>query len=130
VSYLIDYAEEFPDPLEKIQAVLEDGRKLSGKEWEVRRDEVAAQVGKLVGGLKKETVARTKESVAAFLDQAHDLKEDAFQAQKPALQQTALTLVGSGGPTEVIRNFVELMVAELLSNPRLAAAVEARLKKK
>ena len=57
------------------------------------------------------------------------LKEEDFKAQRKELEADATKLVGDLGTMDVLRRVVEHGVAELLSNPRLGAAVEARLKK-
>ncbi len=49
-----------------------------------------------------------------------------FKAQRDDLDKEARKVVGDVGPTDVIRHYMERALAELLSNPRLGAAVEAR----
>jgi hypothetical protein len=127
-SYVTDYADDFPDPREKLIEAFEEIRKMPGREWEERRDEVAGQVGWLVAGLDSAAEARVSARVAELLNKAKGFKEEEFKARRIELDQAAADIAGKLGPEDVMRHFVERSLAELLSNPRLAAAVEARLK--
>jgi hypothetical protein len=127
-QYLTDYAEEFPEPLEKITDAFESIRGLTGKEVDDVRDEVAAQVGWLVAGLDTLKENKVKKSVSDLLNRVHRLKDDEFTAQQANLEKQARDIIGDLGPLEVIRHFVDRSLAELLSNPRLGTAVAARLK--
>jgi hypothetical protein len=129
VGYLTQFAEEFPNPLEKLTEALEESRTATGREWEDRRDETAGQVGWLVGGLDKDAEAKVREKAVALLDKAHKLKDADYKDQKKDLEKEARELAAQAGPSDVMRHFLLHTVAELLSNPRSAAAVEGRLKK-
>jgi hypothetical protein len=128
-SYVADYADSFPDPVEKILDAFDDIRKLPGRDWEEERDAVAGQVGWLVAGLDAAAEEKVTKQVADLLNRVHGLKDEDYQAKRAELAKEAEAIAGNVESTEVIRHFVERSVAELLSNPRLAAAVEARLKK-
>jgi hypothetical protein len=127
-SYVTDYADDFPDPREKLLEAFEDVRKMPGREWEERRDEVAGQVGWLVAGLDSAAEAKVSARVAELLNKVKGFKDEEFKAKRDELDKAAADIVGKLGPEDVVRHFVERSLAELLSNPRLAAAVEARLK--
>jgi protein-tyrosine-phosphatase len=129
MGYLSTFADEFPDPVEKMTDAFDEIRKLPDMEWQELRDEVAGQVGWLVAGLDPAAEKKVQDKVAAFLDRVHRLKPDEYTVQQAELEKTAQTIVGTVGPTEVIRHFMERSLAELLSNPRLAVAVEALVKK-
>jgi hypothetical protein len=127
-SYVTDYADEFPDPREKLVESFEEVRKMPGREWEERRDEVAGQVGWLVAGLDSAAETKINTRVTELLNKVKGLKEEEFKAKRNELERAAADIVGNLGPDDFMRHFVERSLAELLSNPRLAAAVEARLK--
>jgi hypothetical protein len=127
--YLSEFAEEFPDPLEKITETFDDGRALKGRDWEAARDLVSEQVGWLVGGVDAEAEAKVRKQVAELLDRAHSLKDADFHAKKAELTKQAKEISGAAGPADVLRNFLERSVAELLSNPQTVPALEARLRK-
>jgi hypothetical protein len=126
-SYLVDYADEFPVPRQKVVDALDVVRKAAGREWEERRDEVAGQVGWLVGGLDVAAEEKVSRAVAQLLNRVHAMKDGEFTTARPDLEKAIDGIVAPAGPTDVIRHFVERSLAELLSNPRLAAAVKLRL---
>ena len=127
--YVVEFAEEFPNPLEKISEAFDDARTLKGKDWDEARDVVADQLGWLIGGLDTAAETKIKKQVADLLDRAHALKDAEYKAKKDELTQQAKEIADAVGPTDVIRNFMERSVAELLSNPQTVPALEARLKK-
>lgn len=129
MEFLADFSEEFPDPRDKLEEAFEEIRALNGKEWEELRDETAGQVAWLIAGLDTAAESKLRPRVAALLARVHSMKDDEFAAKQQELTKQVEELVGKVGPLEVIRHFTERSLAELLSNPRLAAAVEARLKK-
>jgi hypothetical protein len=128
-GFLTDFAEEFPDPHEKLLDAFEDVRKLPDNEWKELRDEVAGQVGWLAAGFDTATESKVRERVKELLNRVRRMKEEDYTAKQAELEKSARSILSNVGPTEVIRHFTERSLAELLSNPRLAAAVEARLKK-
>jgi hypothetical protein len=127
-GYLGQFAQDFPDPQESLTEALDEARKKEGKDWEEYRDATAGQVGWLIGGVDKDAEAKVHDKVLALLDRAHKLKEADFKDQKADLEKEARALARQVGPTEVIKNFMVRTMAELVSNPRAAAAIEARLK--
>ena len=129
MGYLSDFSEEFPDPRDKIDETFDEIRTLKGKEWEELRDETAGQVAWLIAGLDAAAESRVRQRVVALLNRVHPMKDEEFSAKQEELSKQVEEIVGKVGPIEVIHHFTERSVAELLSNPRLKAAVEARLKK-
>ncbi len=129
MGYLATFADEFPDPTEKLEDAYEEIRKLPAKEWEELRDEVAGQVGWLVAGLDSTAEKMVQARATELLNQVRALKEDDFTTRQAQLHKAVQSIVGRVGPTDIIRHFMERTLAELLSNPRLSTAVEASLKK-
>jgi hypothetical protein len=127
--FLAGYADGFPDPRERLTEAIEEVRKRPDKEWQPLRDEVADEVAGLVAGLDVDAAAVVRDRVTALLDRAHRLKDEAFKEKRAELDREVDQVVGKLGPTDIHRHFLERSLAELLSNPRLAAAVEARLRK-
>ena len=128
-SFLAGYADGFPDPRERLAEAIAEVRKRPDKEWQPLRDDVADEVSWLVAGLDVEAEAGVRDRVTALLDRAHRLKDEAFKAKRAELDREVDRIVGKLGPTDVHRHFLERTLAELLSNPRLAAALEARARK-
>lgn len=128
VLYLSGLGNTFPDPLEKLLEGLAKSRELKNKEWRQERDDVAYQVAWLVVGLDAAREEKMRDKVSDLLDKAHDLGEMDYEKQKEALEKSAREVVGKLSSTEAIRHYVERVLAETLSNYRLAAAVQGRLK--
>jgi hypothetical protein len=121
--------EEIQDPLEQLTATLDKVRGLDGESFKELRDEVAGEVAVLAAGIKADRFDDIKKKTVELLNQVHKLNADDFTAQRPELDKKAAEITGKLTSTEYTRNFVEHAVAELLSNPRLASALEARLQK-
>jgi hypothetical protein len=124
VSVLSGYGDEFPDPLETLTEALEKARGLKPEEWKHLREDVAEQVSRLVAGLNVEKAVATSDQVIQLLIRARALKDEEFKAQRAELEKEARQIVGDRGPLEAVRHAVEYSLAELLSNPRLPAALD------
>jgi hypothetical protein len=123
-GYLATVAD-FPDPFEQLMVGCEAGRKMRGPRWDDHRDDVAYLFGWLVGGVDAKKEAKAREKATAFLNKAHRLDAKAYAAGREALFREGRQLIGELGPTDVLRHYMERVVAEVLSNHRLAAAVGA-----
>ncbi len=120
--------EDLDSPLEKLTAALEASHKLSGTDWNDTRDDTAEAVGWLVAGLDAAASSKVAAQAKDLLDRAHAMRDADFKAARDDRDREAKQLAGDVGPMDVLHRIVEHPLAELLSNPRLAAAVEARLK--
>jgi hypothetical protein len=109
-------------------AALTDVRPLKGTELKEKREEVSKEVAQLVAGLDADKEERVHKAVAALLAKVHGLKDGELKSQKADLEKKAKEIVGEIQPAQVLRHHLEIALAELLSNPRLAAALELRLK--
>jgi hypothetical protein len=127
-GYLATFADDIPDPLERLLAAVDKVRGLSAKEWAEFRDEVSQEVGELLAGLDDDRAARLGDRVVQLLIVTRSLKDAEFKAQRPELEKKARAIIGDVGPTDVLRHVTERGLAELLSNPRLPAAITARLR--
>jgi hypothetical protein len=128
-AYLAERTEDLTDPMTMLAETIEQSRKLSGEEWDDARDDAADELGWIVAGADADGAAKVAVKVKELIDRAHKLKDAEFTAQREELDKAARQIAGDLGPTDVIRHFLERALAELLSNPRLAAAVEARTQK-
>jgi hypothetical protein len=127
-EYLGNLAEDIPDPVELLTEALDKVRPLPPAKWKEFRDEISDQVGRLIGGIDPDKVQKASDEVVQFLIVVRSLKDDEFKAQRPELEKKARKILGDLGPTDILRHILEQTLAELLSNPRLSAAVAARLK--
>jgi hypothetical protein len=129
-TYLGFLAEEVIDPLEVLLSTMKDIRGIKDDDWKDRRDDLADELGWLLGGVDEKKSKKVGEAVVALLGKTKTLSDDDYPAKKAELEKEAEKLVGEIGPERVLRNRVERTLAELLSNPRLGPALELRLKDK
>jgi hypothetical protein len=128
-TYLATLADGLADPQERLIQALGDVRPLKGDEWKQRRDEIVDEVVRLAAGVDSAKAEKLADQVTALLSRAHSMTEAQFKAKRPRLEKSVRALLGEIGPLDVVRMAVERGLAELLSNARLSAALEARLKK-
>jgi hypothetical protein len=126
-AYLSTYGEEAPDPLESLLEAIDSVRGLNAEDWKALRQDLADQVGRLVGGLDADKANAVGDKAVQLLIRVRALKDAEFKEQRAELEKEARDLVGNVGPLDVLRHLAEYALAELLSNPRLAHAVAARL---
>lgn len=126
--YAASIADELQDPLEQIQSAMAQVRALDDKKWKDYRGAVAEEVGRLLAGLDVEAAEEIGDRVVQLLIVVRSLNNEELKTRGPELDAKARAIVGEAGPLEVMRNVLEYHLAELLSNPRLTAALDARLK--
>jgi hypothetical protein len=129
-SYLGYLADDVVDPQEVLVATMKEVRGIKDDDWKDRRDDLAEELGFLLGGLDEKKAKEFSDAVVELVNKAKKLSDDDFKAKQADLEKEAEKLVGGVSPDRVLRNQVERTLAELLSNPRLAAALAARLKDK
>src|SRR5262249_10628233 len=127
-SYIAMYGDDFPDPVELLRGALSRVRPLPPKEWKQLREEVSGEVGRLVAGLNTDKGAQGGAKGVELLIQVRAMTEEEFKTQRAELENTAREIVGDISPLDVIRHQLEHAMAEILSNPRLEAALDLRLK--
>src|SRR5262249_17698347 len=86
--------EEIPDPREKLAAALEEVRGLEGEEWKMQRDALAAEMGRLVGGIDAKKYEQAHDDTIVLLVKVRKLDLDDFQAQRKDLEKEAEKIVG------------------------------------
>ncbi|HTU17365.1 MAG TPA: hypothetical protein VMG10_04825 [Gemmataceae bacterium] len=128
VAYLAGLDDEVPDPAERILSALEEGEELQGDEWKELRDETAEEVSWLVAGFNMENAAKVNKAVTALLERGHRFQGEELNKQWPGLEKAAHQLVGAVSSLVVLQHYVERELAELLSNPRTAAALRLWIK--
>ncbi len=127
-SYLGFLAEDVVDPMDVLMSTMKDVRGINNEDWKDRRDDLAEELGWLLGGVDEKKAQKLNDAVVAFLNKVKALNDDDYKATEADLEKEAEKLVGEIGPERVLRNRVERTMAELLSNPRLEAALALRLK--
>jgi len=122
------HADQIDDPLEKLQEALGKVRGWQLAEWQAKRGELGETIGLLVGGVDRAKAEKVRDAAIDLLAKARTMKETEYDEKRADLEREAERIAGKLGPTDVLRHFVEHALAEMLSNPRLSSAVEARLK--
>ena len=126
IAFYVGGLRDFPDPAEDTIRAMDESRTIDKKDWPALRDDVAFQVGWLVASLDADAEEKIRDKVVALLDRAARLDKAAFEKQRPALEKEARALAGDLGPTDVLRHFMERVIAETVSNHRFEAAVKMR----
>lgn len=127
-AYLGAIADDAPDPLDRLLEALAKVRTLKLAEWKEQRDDMADSVSSLVAGIDPEKAGKVNDQVIALLSKTRIMSAEDYEKNRADLEKEARGIIGELTPTDVLRNLVEHALAEMLSNPRLDAALAARLK--
>jgi hypothetical protein len=128
-NYLNEFADTLPDPLERLLEALDKVTTLNDDEWKELREDIVEEVSWLMGGLDKKKAKLVGDKVDQWLVQVRFLKDRDFTKRRAELEAAARRFVAQVPPTAVLHHIAERGVAEMLSNPRLIAAIDARLGK-
>jgi hypothetical protein len=127
-SWIVHNEEAIVDPRDMLRSAITQVRTLQGEEFNNFRDDISEEAGRLLAGIQAKRAERIHDRVFGLLTRAHDLTDDEVATKQPELEKEIEEIIGRTSATDVIRHTVELAVAELLSNPRLIAALNAKLK--
>jgi hypothetical protein len=126
IAVYVGGVADFPDPAERLHEALEESRKRKGNDWRNYRDDIAFEVGYLIAGLDAAAEEKVRRAVTALLNSAQRLDAKEFKKEKADLDKQAKALAARVGSLDVIRHYVQRVLAELLSNHRLGAALQRR----
>lgn len=129
IAAYVNSLDPVPDPLTLMLEALDKVRSVQKAKFKEFREESVEEIGWLLGGLDKAKVKGVREKVEEWLTNAHTAKEDDFRKQRPQFEKAARKFVSLVLPTQVLHNIAEHGLAELLANPQLPAALDARLNK-
>lgn len=127
-NYLGSISEEVGDPQERLVAALEQVRSAKNDDWKSTCDELADDLGWLLGGLESRKSKAIRDEITALLTKTHNLSDEEFAKKRSELEKEARQVGADVAATDVLRHAIERALARLLSNPRLSVALEARLK--
>jgi tetratricopeptide (TPR) repeat protein len=130
VGYLASYGKDFPVPYRMmVKAMRLDGKgkKPTAEQWKEVRANVANDVAWSVAGLDLKEQAKVRDEALKLLDRAYGLNSDDLAKQQAELKAAIHKITGKAAPLDVIKHVLEQDLAEMISNPRLLPAVEARL---
>jgi len=131
VAYLSEQEDVLPDPLELLLEALDQVSELSKADWKERCDDIVEEVSWVLGGLDPKASKMVADRVERWLRQVRvSMETGVFPKQRQDFEKSARQFVAQVPPTLVLHNITEHALAELLSNPRLAAALDARLLQK
>ena len=98
-------------------------------EWKELCAEVIEENSWVIGGMDEKTSKLVGGKIEQWLKKVRAARGKDFSQKRPELERGARELAGLVAPAQVLENFAAHGLAEMLSNPRLAPALEARLKK-
>lgn len=127
-EYLAIFAETTPDPFDLLRQALSDVRTLKEDEWKLYRVEIADEIAWMLAGVDADKGEDLANKAVQLLIVSRGMNDDDFKRNQPMLETKIRDLVGKVGPIDVLRHLMEYHLADLLSNPRLIAAVELKLK--
>ncbi|HZZ78821.1 MAG TPA: hypothetical protein VFE62_09905 [Gemmataceae bacterium] len=123
LAYMLIFDDDEVDLLDLLEETLERGDKLSTAEWKLLRDRAAADGAWLIAGADDSRGRGAVKSLTSLLDQHHGAKS---KSETDLTRQVA-TLTSGIDPFVMLRNAMERDVAEMLSNPRFAEAIQLAL---
>ncbi len=134
IAYLASYGKDLPNPRTRLFAAMrvkkgDNAKRPSPEEWKEIRAFTIREVTWQIGGLNVEKGDQTGKRVGELLDKAYAMSDADLKKFKEAqaLRNEARAIVDKVGPTDLLKHIIQQDVAEMLSNPRLIAAVDARL---
>ena len=128
-AFLAKAADDVPEPAAALIGSLDVVVELKEPEWNDLAKEITDELKWQLGGLDPKRNSAIAEQAEQFLKRVRALNEKDLEKQRPELEKSARDLVARTPPTIVLHHFAERTLAELLSNPRLTAAVDALLEK-
>jgi hypothetical protein len=124
-AYLAEHADEVADPVELLVDTLADVREPDAEAPDDEMQTTADEVGKLVAGADVARGRQVADQSLAWLKANKALTAEQYTARREAAEAGARKIVGDVPPMQVLANWLDGEVAELLSNPQLVAAIDA-----
>jgi hypothetical protein len=126
LAYLHVLDEDDVDLLDVLETALDKGKKADAARWKAIRAQAAGDAAWLLVGSDEAKTRLVTKQLAALLDVHHNAKP----GKAPDLEKQVQELTAQLDPFLIVRNAMERDVAELLSNPRLPAAIQHMLEQK
>jgi hypothetical protein len=121
--------DDVPEPANTLIGTFDVVVELKDAEWKDLAKEIADELRWQLGGINPDRNGAIGEEVEQFLKKVRSLNQNDLEKQRPELERSARELVANTPPTIVLHHFAQHTLAELLSNPRLGAALDALLEK-
>jgi hypothetical protein len=129
MAFLNANKELISDPTDLLLEAVDKARTLPDDEWKELSAETVAETGWLLGGLDQKKARAVEQKLQQSLKQVRSMNDGDFAKKRPELEQALRQFVAQVPPTAILHNYAEHALAELLSNPQLLTALEARLRK-
>ena len=137
VAYIASYGKDLPNPRHLLFTALRVtdknkgatfGTKATPEEWKALRKFTIREVSWQVAGLNVAKGDDIAARLGELLDKAYAMSEEELKENSLMLRTEARKITDLVGPTDLLRFIIERDAAELLSNPQLMPAIQARLR--
>jgi hypothetical protein len=127
-AYLGAIADDIPDPIGKLSEAIHQVRTLPADKVPDYRADVAQEIGEALCGFDSERAANSTNQVTQLLIVVASYKSDEFKKRRADIDARAQKILGPFAPTDVLKNVMDHVAAELLSNPELPGAIDELLR--
>jgi hypothetical protein len=127
-GYLGAIADDLPDPIGKLAEAIHQVRTLAADKVPDYRADVSQEIGEALCGFDSERAANTTNQVTQLLIVVASYKNDEFKKRHADIDARAQKIIGPFAPADVLKNVMDHVAAELLSNPELPGAIDELLK--
>jgi hypothetical protein len=126
-AYWKDHAADIPDPEARLLDAIEKATLLADADWQDLCEDITEELGWALGGIDKRRAGMMAAYLQQWLNQVRFYaRSRGFSRVRPELEKGARQIGTQVAPMVVLNNYTEQSLAQLLSNPRLAAALDAR----
>ena len=125
-GYIAVYQDEIPDPQVLLRVAIEEVRGAEDDDFKSTLDDTTDEVSVLLAGLDIEKAKPITEQIRAMLKHARDMNDSDFKSKRGDLEADGRKIIGDVGPVTVLQHWLERDIAELLSNPQLTSAIDAK----
>lgn len=126
-AYLADHADEVADPVEQLMSTLLEATDPDAEDPDTEIADTTEAVSRLVAGMDSARAKQVADQITNWFKAGKAIKPEDLPARRDAFEASAKKMVGDVSAMQVLSNYIDGEMAELLSNPQLAGAIEATL---
>jgi hypothetical protein len=127
-AYLGAISDDLPDPIGKLSEAIHQVRTMPADKVPDYRADVSQEIGESLCGFDSDRAANTTNQVTQLLIVVASYKKDEFKKHRADIDARAQKIVGIFAPSDVLKNVMDHVAAELLSNPELPGAIDELIK--
>jgi hypothetical protein len=127
-AYLGAIADDMPDPIARLSEAIHQVRTMPADKVPDYRADVSQEIGEALCGFDSERAANTTNQVTQLLIVVASYKSEEFKKHRADIDARAQRIIGSFTPADILKNVMDHVAAELLSNPELPGAIDEFLK--